>query len=356
MSINTFFIAFILFFNVIFSAFALPMNKNAEISEDVVRVYNWSDYIPKTVLDDFTKETGINVEYSTYDNNEIMYTKLRVLKGRGYDVLVPSTDLVSKMIKEGLIQSIDHEKLAGYSHLDPYLLNKPYDMGNKYSIPYLWGTTGIGINTANIKQEKIVSWGDLWHKQWRGKLLLVDDMREVFHMALKLNGHSINTTDATQINLAYQKLWRLMPNVKLFSADAPQKLFVSGDIDIGVVWNGEVVTAHKKKSTIAYIYPKEGASFWIDSFVIPSRALNVDNAHKFIDYMLRPDIAARCVKALGYATANLEARALLDKSIMSNTTIFPPTEVLKRAEFKQDVGKAREIYQLYWKKLKAGRL
>lgn len=349
-----FFSRFILILSILFPVFTFAMDNKNKVVEEIVRVYNWSDYIPNDVLDDFTKETGINVEYSTYDNNEIMYTKLRLLKGRGYDVLVPSTELVSKMIKEGLIQQIDHEKLAGYSHLDPYLLNKPYDMGNEYSIPYLWGMTGIGVNTEAIDAEKVSSWADLWHKQWRNQLLLVDDMREVFHIALKLNGHSINTTDAREINLAYHKLWKLRPNIKLFSADESQKLFVSGDINLGMVWNGDVVTASKEKPSISYIYPQEGASFWVDSFVIPSRASNVDNAHKFIDYMLRPDIAARCVQELGYATANLSARELLDASIISNTAIFPLPETLEGVEFKQDVGKAHELYRLYWEKLKSG--
>lgn len=349
---HSFFRHFVLFFSIVYSGSALAINHNT--TEERVRVYNWFNYIPDDVLDDFTKETGIYVEYSTHDNNEVMYTKLKLLKGRGYDVLVPSTNLVSKMMKEGLIQPIDHEKLTGYHHLDPYLLNKPYDMGNEYSIPYLWGTTGISVNTAIIDPDKIKSWQDLWHKQWHNQLLMTDNMREVFRIALKLNGHSINTTDAKQINLAYQKLSKLRPNIKLFSADEPQKLLTSGDINIAVVWNGDVAKAHKKKSTIAYIYPKEGASFWLDSFVIPSRASNVDNAHKFIDYMLRPDIAARCVQELGYATANLSARELLDASIISNTIIFPPPESLENAEFKQDVGKAHELYRLYWEKLKAG--
>ncbi|CAA6828364.1 MAG: ABC transporter, periplasmic spermidine putrescine-binding protein PotD (TC 3.A.1.11.1) [uncultured Thiotrichaceae bacterium] len=319
--------------------------------EEKVIVYNWSDYIPEGVLDSFTEETGIKVEYSTYNNNEIMYQKLKLLKGRGYDILVPSTSLVDRMRNEGLIQPINHTKLENFKLLNPSLLNKFYDPNNEFSIPYLWGSTGIAVNAKKIDPEKVQSWEDLWHVQWRNQILLTDDMRDAFDIALKVNGHSINTTIPEEIKQAFEKLRSLMSNVKMLSVE-PRIPFQSGDINLGVIWNGEAVTAHADQSSVQYIYPKEGASFWVDSFVIPARAMNVENAHKFIDYMLRPDVAARCVEDLGYATPNLAAKALLDKKTRENPTIFPPYDVLKKVEFKRDIGKAMELYMLYWGKLK----
>lgn len=322
--------------------------------EEKVIVYNWSAYIPEGVLKAFTQETGIKVEYSTYDNNEIMYTRLKLLKGRGYDVLVPSTVLVSRMANEGLLQALDHNKLKHFGELDPNLLDKPYDPNNTFSVPYLWGTTGIGIDTDKVDKSQVKRWADLWLKQWKGRLLLTDDMREIFHMALLVNGHSGDTNNPEEIKLAYEKLRTLMPGVKVVSG-SPRAEFLSGNVDIGLIWNGEITISKEEKPSLEYIYPEEGVSVWIDSFVIPARATNVDNAHQFIDYMLRPEVAARCVQELGYATPNLKARELLDAKLRNNPVIFPPTEVLADAEFQADAGsEAMELYRLYWDKLKVG--
>jgi spermidine/putrescine transport system substrate-binding protein len=342
-------------FALVSSTPAVAEDNEAVIDEKVV-VYNWSDYIPEGLLADFTRETGIKVEYSTYDNNEILYTRLKLLKGRGYDVLVPSTFMISRMRDEGLLQPLDHRQITHFKDLDPSLLNKPYDPDNEYSVPYLWGTTGIGFDAGKVDGASITKWADLWQNQWRGKLLLTDDMREIFHMALKIKGYSTNTTDPEEIKQAYEKLRKLMPNIKLVSVD-PSTELISGKAEIGIMWNGEVVIAQadQPKRQYNYIYPEEGAGFWLDSFVIPARAANVENAHKFIDYMLRPDVAARCVNEVGYATGSLAAKQLLDVSVRNNPIIFPPPDVLAKAEFKEDVGKALELYNLYWGKLKSGR-
>ncbi|OQX16404.1 MAG: spermidine/putrescine ABC transporter substrate-binding protein PotD [Thiothrix lacustris] len=320
---------------------------------DKVIVYNWLDYIPAGVLDDFTKETGIKVEYSTFDSAEVMYARLKLLKGRGYDVLVPPTHLVSRMRDEGLLHPLDHSQLANFKHLDPLLLNQSFDPKNAYSIPFLWGSTGIGIDSAKINGGNIKKWADLWQKQWRGKLLLTDDMREIFHIALRMKGYSTNTTNPEEIKQAYEKLRQLKPNIKLISVN-PNDDFKDGKANIGVTWNGEIASLQAEIPTMQYIYPQEGASFWMDSFVITSRSQNVDNAHKFIDYMQRPDIAARCVTELGYASSNLAAKALLDKAILKNSIIYPSSNVMATLEFKKDVGKTMELYELYWGKLKGG--
>lgn len=320
---------------------------------DKVIVYNWLDYIPDGVLDEFTKETGIKVEYSTFDSAEVMYARLKLLKGRGYDVLLPPTHLVSRMRDEGLLHPLDHSQLENFKHLDPLLLNQSFDPKNAYSIPFLWGSTGIGFDSAKIDGDNIKKWADLWQKRWHEKLLLTDDMREIFHIALKMNGYSTNTTNPDEIKQAYEKLRQLMPNVKLISVD-PNDDLKTGKADIGILWNGEIASLQAEIPTMQYIYPHEGASFWMDSFVITSRSQNVENAHKFIDFMQRPEIAARCVTDLGYASPNLAAKKLLDKSILKNPTIYPPANVMATLEFKKDVGKTMDLYELYWGKLKGG--
>lgn len=329
-------------------------NSNPAIAEETVIVYNWSDYVPQEVLEDFTRETGIKVQYVTYKNNEIMYTKLKMLKGRGYDVLVPSTYMVERLRKDGLLQPINPSLLSNFGQLDPQLLNKPYDPGNEFSIPYLWGSVGLAVNADNPAAASVSSWTDLWHRQWRGKLLLLDDMRSVFHMALRLDGNSTNSSSPEEIKRAYERLQKLMPNVHLFGEDKANEPFETGEVDLGTLWNGDAVLAHSKNPAIRYVYPKEGASFWMDSFVIPARASNPENAHKFIDYMLRPEVAVRCVNELGYATPNLAAKAMLDAETRDNPTIFPPPEALSKAEFQRDIGNALELYMRYWAKLKVG--
>lgn len=332
-----------------------PANANTEIEKEKVIVYNWSEYIPQQVLDSFTKETGIEVEYSTYDSNEVMYMRLRLLRGRGYDVIVPSTNIVHRMARDGLLQPLDFDQLENFRHLDITLLNKSYDPDNQFSIPYLWGSTGIAVNTENVDVEQITDWSDLWHKRWRGKLVLLDDMRDVFHIALKTEGYSTNTSDADEIREAYEKLSRLLPNVKAFSP-APLEELTGGSADIGTSWNGDVFAALEDMPGLKYIYPKEGASLWVDSFVIPARATNVDNAHAFINYMMRPEVAALCTEELGYATPNMAGRELLDEALRNNPTIFPPQELLENSEFQQDVSdQALRLYQAYWDKIKAGK-
>ena len=336
------------------STTTLAATANA-FSEEKVIVYNWTNYLPPSVLEAFTQETGIKVEYSTYSSSEIMYTRLKLLKGRGYDVIAPSSVLVARMQKEGLLQPLDHRLLPNLKHLDPALMDQAFDPLNTYSVPYLWGSTGIVVNTDKISQP-IAHWADLWQKQWRDQLLLTDDMREIFHIALKANGQSTNATDPDTIKHAYDRLSALMPNVKRIAANEPEQAFISGEINIGVLWSGDAFKAHQGNPKIQYIYPQEGASLWVDNFAIPAKSNNKLNAHRFIDYMLRPEVAALCVKELGYASANLSARALINKDLLDNPIIFPPDTVLKQAEFQKDVDEATQLYRLYWEKLKSGRL
>ncbi|MEZ5504568.1 MAG: extracellular solute-binding protein [Gammaproteobacteria bacterium] len=326
----------------------------AQAGEQVV-VYNWSEYIPEDTLEKFKKETGIEVVYSTYESNETLYTKLKLMKGEGYDVVVPSTYYVSKMAKEGLLQKVDKSKLDNFKNLDTDLLNKSFDPNNEYSVPYLWGSTGIGINAADIPVDSITGWQDFWNPKFKNQLLLTDDVREVFHMALRIKGYSANTTDEAQIKEAYEYLKELMPNVRVFNSDAPREPFLSGDVSLGMIWNGSVVQAQEDNDDIQYIYPKEGAVFWMDSFVIPAGAKHVENAHKFINFMLKAEIAKDCVEYVGYATPNKAGKALLDDETASDPTIFPDAETLAAGEFHTDVGDAVLIYDKYWQLLKAGK-
>lgn len=324
------------------------------LSAEKVYVYNWTEYIPQEVIDKFTKETGIEVVYSTYDSNETMYAKVKLAQKNGYDVVVPSTYFVSKMSRENLLQPLDHQLLPNIKDLDPQMLDKPFDRGNVYSIPYMWGSTGIAVNAKVVDPSKITSWKDLWNPLYKGQVLLQDDLREVFHMALKLQGKSSNTSDAGEIEAAYVLLKDLMPNVLLFNSDSPRLPYLAGEVAIGMIWNGEAWMAAQENPDIRYIYPKEGANLWVDSFVIPKSARNPKNAHAFINYMLKAEVAKSCVEQNGYATTVLSALPLLDEQARTSPTIFPPPEIVAAGEFQLDVGDALPIYQKYWEQLRAG--
>ena len=342
-----------LFKSLIILAVVLFAATQAQAAEKIY-VYNWTEYLPESVLAQFTQKTGIEVVYSTYDSNETMYAKLKLIKKDGYDVAVPSTYFVSKMGREGMLMKLDHTLLPNMKNLDPEILNKDYDPDNNYSIPYMWGSTGIAVNTDDIPKEQITSWKDLWKPEFKGKLLLQDDLREVFHMALRIKGFSGNTTEPGEIKQAYLLLKDLMPNVLLFNSDSPRLPFLAGEVSIGMIWNGEAWMAQKENPAIQYVYPKEGASFWVDSFVIPQGARNPKGAHAFINFMMNPDVAKACVEEYGYPTPVKPAIALLDSNISSNRTIFPDAKVIQQGEFQNDVGQAIEIYQKYWEKLRTG--
>ena len=318
-----------------------------------VVVYNWSEYIDDSVLEDFTKETGIEVVYSTFDSNEVMYSKLKLQKGKGYDIVVPSTYNISKMVNEGLLQKLDKSKLKNIKNLNPDLLNKDYDPGNQYSLPYMWGSTGLCYNADEVKPGSITAWKDLWDPKWKGNLLFTDDVREVFHMALRINGHSGNSSNPDEIRQAYETLKKVIPNVLVFNSEAPREPYLSGDVIVGMNWNGEAVSAAQENPAIQYVYPKEGAVFWVDSLAIPAGAENIDNAHAFIDYMLRAEIAKRNTEYVGYATPNKAALPLLSKETRENPVIFPSADVIANGEFHRDIGnEAMQLMNDYWQKLK----
>ena len=323
--------------------------------EQVLNLYNWSEYMPQEVLEQFTQETGIKVVYTTYDSNEAMYARLKLLdESSQYDLAVPSTYYVNKMRNEGLLAPIDHSKLAGFDNIDPTLVNLDIDPGNQYSVPYLWGTTGMAVNADAIDPTQVTSWADLWKPEFQGRIMMMNDVREVFHVGLRVLGYSANSTNAEEIEAAYNKLAELMPGVRTFNSDAPRMPYLEGETDIGMIWNGEAVMALEDMPSLTYVYPREGAVVWFDSFVIPKNAKNVEAAHKFIDFMLRPQVAALISTEIGYATPNLPARELLDEEVSSDRTVYPTAEDMINAEVQEDVGEALLVYEKFWEMLKAG--
>ncbi|KXF80575.1 extracellular solute-binding protein [Enterovibrio coralii] len=336
------------------SSLAVSLLSNTALAADnELYFYNWSEYIPTEVLEEFTEETGIKVIYSTYESNESMYAKLKT-HPEGYDLVVPSTYYVQKMRDEGMLQKIDKSKLSNFDGLDPNQLNKPFDPNNEYSVPYIWGATGIGVNTDIIEKSSVHSWADLWNPEYEGQLLMMDDAREFFHIALRKLGYSANTQNPEEIKAAYEELKKIMPNVLVFNSDFPANPYMAGEVALGMLWNGSAYIARSEGAPVDIVWPKEGAIFWMDSLAIPATAKNVDAAHKMIDFLLRPENAAKLAIEIGYPTPVKAAYPLLPKSFKDDPSVYPPQDVMESGEWQGSVGKANVLYEEYFQKLKAG--
>lgn len=328
--------------------------QSVQAADNELYFYNWSEYIPTEVLTQFTEETGIKVIYSTYESNESMYAKLKT-HPEGYDLVVPSTYFVSKMRNEGMLKKLDHSKLSNFANIDESYLNKSFDPNNDYSIPYIWGATGIGVNAEMLDESEYpTSWADLWDPKWEGQLMVMDDSREFFHIALRKLGYSGNTTDEAQIKAAYEELKSLMPNVLVFNSDFPANPYMSGETPAGMLWNGSAYAANQEDADLKIIWPKEGAIFWMDSLSIPANAKNIDAAYKMINFLLRPENAAKLAVEIGYPTPVKAAYPLLPNEFVENKNVYPSAEVIANGEWQNSVGSASDLYEEYFQKLKSG--
>ncbi len=330
----------------------VPSNAWASAPREVF-FFNWTEYLPDKVIQKFEKETGIKVHYSTYDSNEHMYAKIKLQKKAEYDLIVPSSYFVDKMRREGLLEKIDHGKLKNFKNLEPSFLNRSFDPGSSYSIPYMWGATVLTLNSKKVDPKLVTSWQDLWRPEFKKQILMLNDPREVFFIALKSLGYSGNTKNPKEIEAAYLKLKDLMPNIKIFESNSPKTAFLADEIQIGAIWNGEAFMANRENPDIVGILPKDGLYFFMDNLVIPKGAKNQTAAYQLIDFILRPEISKEIAEELGYSSPNREALKLIDPKIRDNPLVYPPLTLVQKGEFQEDVGSAMTLYEGYWEKLKA---
>lgn len=317
-----------------------------------LRICNWTNYLPAGVLADFTRDTGIRVEYSTYEGNEELVARLRAPGGSGCDLVVPSSYAVQRLREEGLLARLDKGRLANLKNLDSALLSKPFDPGNDHSIPYLWGGTGILVDTARVDPRQAASWADLWRPQFKGLLLLPDDPREVFGIALRVLGRSVNERDPAVLEQAAKRLAALMPGVRVVDSADPKAAVLAGRVAVAAMWNGDAYQAQLENPLLTFVWPKEGGLLWMDCLAVPKNASRPAEAHVFMDYLLRPGVAARISQELGYATPNQAARPLLPQALEFNWVVNPPRDVVHRSEFQEFVGPASALYETRWNELR----
>lgn len=331
---------------------ALLLSLSSHADNKVLNVYAWGGYLPEASLKAFEKQEGVTINYSTFENNESMYTKLKLVKGSGYDVVFASAYFIEKMGREGLLAEIDHAQVQNMGDAMEGLLGQAHDPDNRYSLPYIWGVTGISYNESLV-DEPVTKWAQLWDAKYAQQVMLIDDIRDVFGMALKLNGHSINTKNEDEIKQAYESLVALRDNVLLYNSDAPQMPYVSGEASVGMQWNGNAYQGQVEMPELKFVMPEEGAVLWMDNFTIPSGSQNKALAHKFINFMYQAEQQAEIVNSLGYASATNAGRALLADELKNNPTIFPAVEDIKKGEFINDVGaETLAVYEKYWQRLR----
>ncbi|WP_145144377.1 polyamine ABC transporter substrate-binding protein [Pseudomonas duriflava] len=315
-------------------------------AEPVVHIYNWSDYIGETTLEDFHKETGIKPVYDVFDSNETLEGKL--LAGHtGYDVVVPSNHFLGKQIKAGAFMPLDRSQLPNWENLDPALLKQleKNDPGNTHSVPYLWGTNGIGYNIDKVKEvlgtDTIDSWAVLFEPENMKKLAqcgvsFMDSPDEVIPAMLQYLGLDPNSTKADDYKKAEAKLLAVRPYVTYFHSSKYISDLANGNICVAFGYSGDVFQAASRAEEagkgvkIAYAIPKEGANLWFDLLAIPRDAANVKEAHAFINYLLRPDVIAKVSNYVGYANPNLKAGELMDQEVRHDETVYLPQAVMDK--------------------------
>lgn len=317
-------------------------------NDKVLNVFNWSEYLPAEVIKNFEKETGIKVNYGTYSSNEEMFAKLSTGKGQ-YDLAVASLYYVDVLIKEDLLEEIGTENIPNIKNIGEEFLGTYADPDDKYSIPYLWGEELIVVNTDDVDKE-VTSYQDLLDPVFKNSLVVLDDPRSMIGMGLVVLGYSPNSTNEKEIEEAGEWLKKLKPNIKVFDGDSPKSLLVSGEVKGGFVYGAEASLAIRENKALKKVYPKEGLILWQDNFVIPKGAANKENALKFIDYILRPEVSKEIVMDYPYANPNVEALKLLPEDIRKEVDI--PEEEIKRGNYAIDVGEATVIYDRVWSEVK----
>jgi len=305
------------------------------VAAEELNLFAWSEYVPQSVLDGFTKETGIQVNYESYASNEEMLAKL-MSGAASYDLIQPSEYVIEALVKENQLIPLDHAKLPNLKNIGKEYWDQPHDPELKYSVPYMQGTVGIVINTEKVKSP-VTGFGDVFQASNKGRIVILDDSLEIVTWGLATQG--IGPDGVTKESLAKVRpvLTTWLPLVKVYDSDSPKTPLLNGDVDLGVVWSGEAAILIKEKpGSFAYVLPKEGAHMFIDNMAIPKGAPHVAAAHKFIDYILRPEVSRKISEEFPYTNPNVEARKLLTPEERANAASYPPGDP-KLATFR-DIG------------------
>ncbi len=345
----------------------------AAADERVVNVYNWSDYIDPSVIDAFTKKTGIQVRYDTFDSNDTLETKL--MAGRsGYDVVVPTAYFLQRQIRAGVFQKLDKSRLPNLVNVWPEIAERlaNYDPGNQYAVNYMWGTTGIGYNIGKMRailgpEAAIDSWNIVFKPENLARfkdcgVYMLDSSDDILPAALRYLGLDPNTTDPAALEKAADLVAKVRPSVRKFHSSEYINALASGEICLVVGWSGDIKQAQKRAAEarngvdIGYAIPKEGAQMWFDNLAIPKDAKHVEEAHAFINYLLEPEVAARNTNVVSYANGNLASQKFVDRKILDDRSVYPDAATMRRLyTINAHDPKTQRVMNRLWTRIKTGR-
>ncbi|MGD9601029.1 MAG: polyamine ABC transporter substrate-binding protein [Gammaproteobacteria bacterium] len=326
------------------SASSAPGNTGSPPADDaqVLNIYNWSDYIAEDTIANFEQETGIKVRYDVFDSNEVLEAKL--LAGRtGYDIVVPSAFFVARQIQAGVFQPLDRAKLPHYRNLDPAIMKvlAGYDPDNRHVLPWMWGTTGLGYNEKMIRERLPDAPIDSWDMIFKPEIVtrfkdcgvsMLDASSEVFPTALRLLGLPTGSQTEEHLAAAEKFVMAVRPAIRYFHSSQYINDLANGEVCLALGWSGDVLIARDRAREarngheIRYVIPREGALIWVDTMAIPKDAPNVDNAYRFLDYILRPEVIAAVTNHVNYANGNAASLTLVDPAIAADPAIYPDAE------------------------------
>ena len=335
---------------VIISAFFVGCSKQ---NTQEINFYNYGENIDDETIKEFEQKYDIKVNMETFDDMEAMYSKIKSGAGK-YDVVLVSDALMPRMIDQKLIQQINKDNIPNISQMDEEYLDLEIDPGNKYSVPYMFGTVGLIYNKDVVKEE-VNSWDILWNEKYKDRIFMFDTYRDTIGAALKKLGYSLNSTNPKEIEEAKELLLEQRKLVKpLYGVDNGTTMIPAGETDINMIWSGEGLNLQAEYPNLVYVVPKEGANFWIDSLCITKNAKNVDGAEKFINFVSDKKSALRIADEIGYTTPNKEARKEQPESVRNNPNAYMPTEIMNRCEIYKDFPlDVKKMYDKAWIAIKS---
>jgi putrescine transport system substrate-binding protein len=357
----------------VLAAVCVTITVASPAQERALNVYNWSDYIDPTVLDEFTKETGIKVRYDTFDANETLETKL-LAGNSGYDVVVPTGYFLQRQIKAGVFQKLDKRKLPNLANVWPVVAKRlaTYDPGNQYAVNYMWGTTGIGYNAKAARERLsegavINSWDVVFNPELIAKfkdcgIYMLDSADDILPAALHYLGLNPNSTDRADLDRAADLVSKIRPAVRKFHSSEYINALAGGEICLVVGWSGDIKQARNRAKEanngveIGYAIPRKGAQMWFDNLAVPKDAPHPDAAHAFINFLLKPDVAARNSNFVAYANGNLASQQFIDKSVLDDPGVYPPADTMDKLYTIQARGpREQRLLNRLWTRIKTGR-
>ena len=344
-----------------FSAAQISSDLVASTRSDVtINVYNWGEYISNgtegsmDVNAEFTARTGIQVNYTTYDTNESMYAKL-ASGGGDYDVIIPSDYMVSRMIQEDMLAELDFANIPNFQYIDKDFKNPDYDPENKYSVPYTWGVVGLFYNTDYVTAEEAQSWSLLWDEKYAGKILMFDNSRDSFGIAMKLLGYSFNTEDEQQWREAADLLVQQVPLVQSYAMDQIFQKMESGEAWIAPYYSGDAAILVEENDNIAFSVPEEGTNYFVDAICIPRTSTHKAEAEAYINFLCDPEISYENCSYIGYSTPETAAKEMMDPEITENEMYYPSEETIANTEvFINLSDTTNQLLDSLWAEVKMG--